>query len=95
MERLPRITAVEVIKAIKRAGFFLARQSGSHKIFKNRAGKRVTVPYHSGKDYPSQDSPLYINGCRSFSGKVQRIIKIKTIKTSQSVNWLIVLTCTL
>jgi len=49
MERLPRITAVEVIKVIKRAGFFLARQSGSHKIFKNEAGKRVTVPYHKGK----------------------------------------------
>jgi len=49
MERLPRITAVEVIKAIKRAGFFLARQSGSYKIFKNEAGKRVTVPYHKGK----------------------------------------------
>ena len=49
MERLPRITAVEVVKALKRAGFFLARQSGSHKIFKNKAGKRVTVPYHKGK----------------------------------------------
>jgi len=49
MEKLPRITAVEMIKAIKRAGFFLARQSGSHKIFKNEAGKRVTVPYHKGK----------------------------------------------
>ncbi|NWF92292.1 MAG: type II toxin-antitoxin system HicA family toxin [Syntrophaceae bacterium] len=22
---------------------------GSHKIYKNREGKRVTVPYHSGK----------------------------------------------
>ena len=49
MERLPRITDVEVIKVLKRAGFFLARQSGSHKIFKNKAGKRVTVPYHRGK----------------------------------------------
>jgi len=49
MERLPRITAVEAIKALKRAGFFLTRQSGSHKIFKNRVGKRVTVPYHTGK----------------------------------------------
>jgi predicted RNA binding protein YcfA (HicA-like mRNA interferase family) len=49
MERLPRITAAEVIKALKRAGFFIARQSGSHKIFKNEAGKRVTVPYHKGK----------------------------------------------
>lgn len=51
MERLPRITAVEVIKVLKRAGFFLVRQSGSHKIFKNKTGKRITVPYHnhSGK----------------------------------------------
>ena len=49
MERLPRITAVELIKVLKRAGFFLARQSGSHKIFKNKEGKRLTVPYHSGK----------------------------------------------
>jgi predicted RNA binding protein YcfA (HicA-like mRNA interferase family) len=50
MEKLPRITASEAIKALKRAGFFLARQSGSHKIFKNRNGKRVTVPFHRGKN---------------------------------------------
>ncbi|MFZ8829577.1 MAG: type II toxin-antitoxin system HicA family toxin [Armatimonadota bacterium] len=30
-------------------GFYLARQSGSHKIYKNQEGKRVTVPYHAGK----------------------------------------------
>jgi len=47
--KLPRITAGEVIKVLEKAGFFLARQSGSHKIYKNREGKRVTVPYHSGK----------------------------------------------
>jgi predicted RNA binding protein YcfA (HicA-like mRNA interferase family) len=47
--KLPRITAAEVISAIERAGFSLARQSGSHKIYKNQAGKRVTVPFHSGK----------------------------------------------
>jgi predicted RNA binding protein YcfA (HicA-like mRNA interferase family) len=39
--KLPRITAAEVISAIERAGFSLARQSGSHKIYKNQAGKRV------------------------------------------------------
>jgi predicted RNA binding protein YcfA (HicA-like mRNA interferase family) len=27
----------------------LARQSGSHKIYKNPAGKRVTVAFHAGK----------------------------------------------
>ena len=48
-EKLPRITATQTIKTLERAGFFLARQSGSHKIYKNREGKRVTVPYHTGK----------------------------------------------
>jgi len=47
--RLSRVTAVEVIKVLERVGFFLARQSGSHKIYKNREGRRVTVPYHAGK----------------------------------------------
>jgi len=48
-EKLPRMTAEEVIKVLERKGFWLVRQSGSHKIYKNEEGKRVTVPYHSGK----------------------------------------------
>ncbi|MBI2846364.1 MAG: type II toxin-antitoxin system HicA family toxin [Chloroflexi bacterium] len=48
-EKLPRITADEVVQALERAGFRLSRQSGSHKIYKNQAGKRTTVPYHKGK----------------------------------------------
>lgn len=48
-EKLPRVTADDVIKAFERIGFFFSRQSGSHKIYKNKEGKRVTVPYHSGK----------------------------------------------
>lgn len=47
-EKLPRITALDVIRALEKEGFTLSRQSGSHKIFKNQQGKRVTVPYHSG-----------------------------------------------
>ncbi len=42
------VTAEEVIKVLERVGFSLARQSGSHRIYKNREGKRVTVPYHAG-----------------------------------------------
>lgn len=49
MPKLPRITADEVIRVLNRAGFFLVRQSGSHKIYKNEKGMRVTVPYHAGK----------------------------------------------
>lgn len=48
-EELPSITAKEIIAVLEKAGFILVRQSGSHKIYKNSDGKRVTVPYHSGK----------------------------------------------
>lgn len=47
--KLPRITSDEIIRILKRKGFVLARQSGSHLIFKNEKGVRVTVPHHSGK----------------------------------------------
>jgi predicted RNA binding protein YcfA (HicA-like mRNA interferase family) len=46
-EKLPRVTANEVIKALEHVGFSLVRQSGSHRIYKNAEGKRVTVPYHA------------------------------------------------
>ena len=48
-KKLPRLTAENTIRALERAGFSMSRQSGSHKIYKNKEGRRVTVPYHSGK----------------------------------------------
>jgi predicted RNA binding protein YcfA (HicA-like mRNA interferase family) len=48
-QKVPRITASEAIRVLEKAGFSLARQSGSHKIYKNREGKMVTIPYHPGK----------------------------------------------
>jgi len=48
-ERLPRVTATEIIRVLERRGFALARSSGSHHIFKNEAGKRATVPVHAAK----------------------------------------------
>ncbi|NPA91044.1 MAG: type II toxin-antitoxin system HicA family toxin [Chloroflexi bacterium] len=44
--KLPRVTAEDMIRVLERMGFYLVRQSGSHKIYKNAAGRRVTVPYH-------------------------------------------------
>ena len=48
-EKLLRVPAGKVIKVLERLEFMLVRQSGSHKIYKNRKGKRVTVPHHPGK----------------------------------------------
>lgn len=49
MPPLPRLTAREIIKILEKRDFSLARQSGSHKIFKNAEGLRTTVPFHAGK----------------------------------------------
>lgn len=46
---LPKLTAKEIIAILEKLGFVLARQSGSHKIYKNKEGKRATVPFHAGK----------------------------------------------
>jgi predicted RNA binding protein YcfA (HicA-like mRNA interferase family) len=47
-EKLPRVTAADIIRVLEKTGFSLSRQSGSHKIYKNSQGRRVTVPYHAG-----------------------------------------------
>jgi predicted RNA binding protein YcfA (HicA-like mRNA interferase family) len=48
-EKLPRVTADRIITLLKKRGFSCVRQSGSHKIFRNDAGVRVTVSDHAGK----------------------------------------------
>lgn len=48
-DRLPRLTAKEIIRILEQEGFALARSSGSHHIYKNAAGTRVTVAVHAGK----------------------------------------------
>ena len=48
-DRLPRVTAREMLVILERRGFALTRSSGSHHIFKNATGKRATVPVHAGK----------------------------------------------
>ena len=47
-ERLPRLTARDIIRILERRGFALSRSSGSHHIYKNPMGNRVTVPVHAG-----------------------------------------------
>jgi len=48
-DKLPRVPATRIITLLKKKGFACVRQSGSHKIFKNDAGIRITVPDHAGK----------------------------------------------
>ena len=49
MPKLPRVSARQIIAVLEKTGFALARQSGSHMIYKNSEGKRVTVPFHASR----------------------------------------------
>lgn len=49
-KKLPALSAKKVEKAIKRAGFVLVRQKGSHAIYVNPLTKNKTIiPIHSSK----------------------------------------------
>jgi predicted RNA binding protein YcfA (HicA-like mRNA interferase family) len=52
MPKLPRITGQELVKALQKAGFEIARRRGSHvQMRKWIEGEKVTfpVPVHQGK----------------------------------------------
>jgi len=49
MPKLPRLTAREIAAVLTRVGFTLTRQSGSHQICRNAAGRRATIPLHASK----------------------------------------------
>ena len=49
-QRLPALTARDVIRALERAGFVVSRTSGSHcrLIHATDPSRKVTVPVHGG-----------------------------------------------
>ena len=50
MSSLPILTSSEVIRALERVGFQVARQRGSHVILRHADGRRTVVPVHQGHD---------------------------------------------
>ena len=51
MPKLPVVTPQKLLKALEVMGFVHVGGSGSHKVMKNKNGKRTTIPVH-GKDIP-------------------------------------------
>jgi predicted RNA binding protein YcfA (HicA-like mRNA interferase family) len=50
MPRSPRLTAKQVIKQLKNAGFIKINQTGSHlKLFNQETRRTAIVPIHSSK----------------------------------------------
>ena len=50
MSRLPALTAKQVIRALKKFGFYEDRQKGAHLIlFNPTTRRRAVIPVHPGK----------------------------------------------
>lgn len=50
MPQLPAVPGGKIVKALERAGFTVARISGSHYVLTHPDGRTVSVPVHSGRD---------------------------------------------
>ena len=50
MGSVPTLKPDQVITILRRLGYSEVRQRGSHKQFRNAAGRGTTVPYHRGRD---------------------------------------------
>lgn len=50
MGNIPVLKPGEVVTILIKLGFSEVRQRGSHKQFRNAAGRCTTVPFHQGRD---------------------------------------------
>jgi len=48
--RLPILKARDILRALKKLGFFEVRQRGAHICFKHPDGRFTLVPRHGGED---------------------------------------------
>jgi len=49
MSKLPSVTGKEVVSLLKKLGFSVERQKGSHVFLKHDDGRATVVPIHSGE----------------------------------------------
>lgn len=49
MSKLPALTGKEIISLLKKAGFVIERQRGSHVFLKHFDGRATVVPVHAGE----------------------------------------------
>ena len=49
MSKFPLLTGKETVSILKKAGFIVERQRGSHVFLKHADGRATVVPVHSGE----------------------------------------------
>jgi len=66
-DKLPILKSKDLIKVLKKMGFFKHHQVGSHAQFKHPDGRRTTIPVHSGKDIPKGTSKAILRDLEIFT----------------------------
>lgn len=46
MPKLPQVKAKELVKVVRKLGFTLRGQSGSHAVYIHSDGRKTTIPVH-------------------------------------------------
>ncbi|MXX15107.1 MAG: type II toxin-antitoxin system HicA family toxin [Gemmatimonadetes bacterium] len=49
MTRMPRVTGTHVVRSLRKVGFEVVRQRGSHVVMKHPDGRGTVVPIHGGE----------------------------------------------
>jgi len=49
MSKVPSLTGKEIVSILKKSGFIVERQRGSHVFLKHTDGRATVVPVHSGE----------------------------------------------
>jgi predicted RNA binding protein YcfA (HicA-like mRNA interferase family) len=63
-ERFPVCTASDVVRVIRRHGFTLTGQKGSHQKWRHSDGRMVIVAHHGSKSIPIGTLKSIIEGAR-------------------------------
>lgn len=50
MPRLPKLTGIELAKILEKFGFSYDHTKGSHMVYRNQGGKKITIPRHAGEE---------------------------------------------
>jgi predicted RNA binding protein YcfA (HicA-like mRNA interferase family) len=54
---VPAVPGIKVVRALERAGFKVARISGSHYVMRHPDGRTVPVPVHHGRRHAQRNPP--------------------------------------
>ncbi len=75
MSRSPRVTGAELIEALRRAGFSVARIRGSHHFLRHVDGRQTVVPVHSGETIGPGLLNKILRDCQLSTADAARLLR--------------------